>query len=361
MIAATSSTTYNILFMIFAAAANESGEGEEDEDEDFNPKQDKEDVEEQSDNIANPARYFKVKANPHISNFAEYPPSTKLPSATSKRKQPDCATEDVAETLARDCSIRGDCNNLEMFSSEFIIYEYSDANNQSFAIVDIFVPALSPKFFVANIAQDNTSILEFAMIMPTSMFLSKQLTLKKVPSTQRLVKEDLRVQSLTSEGHKILEAAQDSGMLKKKGVLGKPLRIQLSFHVEKELVSTKLRGHNHDEQEMNKIGQAMFIYSITVENAHKQRKLKMKESFMTQIASLLKGDSSDSDDDQVAEERAALTSRSKWRTRTDVREDNDDDTDYKKYAAVPTPMCSSGDAFDLEGNSTTATKPKKYD
>jgi hypothetical protein len=202
--------------------------------------------------------------------------------------------------------------------------------------------------------------LEFAMITPTSLFLSKRLTSKKVPTPQRLAKEDSRVKSLTSEGHKILEAAQDSGMLKKKGVLGKPLRIQLPFHVEKELVSTKLCGHNHDEQEMNDIGQAMFIYSITVENALKPRKLKMKETFMTLIASPLKGDSSDSDDDQVAEAKAALASRSKWRTRTNMREDNDNkDTDY--VPPTPAPMSSSGDTFDLRGHNTSTKKPTKKD
>jgi hypothetical protein len=71
--------------MILTAAAKKSGEDEEDddEDEDFNPKQDEEDAEEQDDDIAPPpGRDFKLKANPHISNFAEYPPSPKQHSAT---------------------------------------------------------------------------------------------------------------------------------------------------------------------------------------------------------------------------------------------------------------------------------------
>ena len=349
--------------MILTAAAKKSGEDEEDddEDEDFNPKQDEEDAEEQDDDIAPPpGRDFKLKANPHISNFAEYPPSPKQPSA-SKKEQPDRAAEDLAETLARDCSIREDRrHNIVMFSTDFIIYQHCDAKNQSFATVDIFVPALSPKFFVVNVAQDNTSVLEFAMITPTSLFLSKRLTSKKLPSAQRLAKEDSRVKSLTAEGNYILESAQDLGMLKNKGVLGSPLRIQLPFHVEKELVSTKLCGHNHDEQVMNEIGQAMFIYSITVENVLKPRKLKLKETFMTLIASPLKGDSSDSDNDQIAEEMAALASRSKWRT--NKREDTDDDAEHE-YAVPPTPtaMSSTGDAFDLRGHNTSTKKPTKKD
>ena len=328
---APSITDNILLFMVFvgqAATKERSGneEDEDEEDEDYDPR-DKEDEEEDDDIHPIVQRFENFKKNG--GDISDVWVDNSKPSARkTQQDRPEKDPAVLAEAFARELVlIRDDPDNLVMLSSDVVIYQFSDSTNQIFAVVDIFVPALLPEYFEAKIVPGETDILELAMITPTSMFLPKRLTSKGLSESDRLDKEDARVKSFASEGQKILEVAQDSGMLKKIGVLGQPLRIQLPFHVEKEFVSTKLSGHNHDEKELSDVGQGMFIYTIVVENVAKPRKLKIKQTFMTLVSSPHKGDSDDSDE---GDEIKALASQSKWRVKQKKA-----DEEYE-----PTPMGS---------------------
>lgn len=312
--------------------------------------QNNEDAADDDDDDDDDEFYIPASAESEEDAIAPPPIAPQEKFATNKKDPPPpipTSSQDPVEELLtkkiRNCRI----TKAPMFSSDSIIYEFSDEKNQSYAAVDIFVPALPPEYFVAKINQDDSSILEFSLITPTSFFTSKRLTAKGLPDSERLGKQHAKVKSLGSEGHKLLVEAQDSGRLKRNGVVGAPVRIQLPFRVEKELVSSKLCGHGHDDKEMQNLGQGLFIYSIVVENVEKPRKIKKRNTLMTLFTSPLKGDSDSDADEQAAEEIDAYHSQTRWKTK--MRTDEDGDHRMSGTSETAASGVSSSGATNLAG------------
>ena len=205
----------------------------------------------------------------------------------------------------------GDNNQDEMLlcSNSFIIHEFADERtNQSFANIDVFVPALPAEYFGACIGKKDTSILEITVTTLLSVFSSKRLTSTGVPN--RLAKGHSRVKSLMEAGQKVRLKAEKEGRLGVSGIVSTPLLIQLPFHVERDLVSTKVHVYNHDDEQMQTLGQGLFLFSVVVENVVKPRKVKPRSTLLTFISTPLKGDSDSSGDED--ERQASEATKNSW-------------------------------------------------